>query len=42
MYRTIHEHLQYALTIRNFLYTMHYVLYDTYRVLYDTDNSGDN
>ena len=29
LYRTIHEHLRYADTIRNFLHTILYVLYDT-------------
>ena len=38
LYRAIHEHLQYADMIRNFLYTIRYVSYDTYRVSYDTDN----
>ena len=38
LYRTIHEHLRYADTIRNFLHTIRYVLYDTYRVSYSTDN----
>ena len=38
LYHTIHEHLQYADTIQNFLHTIRYVLYDMYRVSYDTDN----
>ena len=29
LYRTIHEHLRYADTIRNFLHTIQYVSYDT-------------
>ena len=29
LYRTIHEHLQYADTIRNFLHTILYISYDT-------------
>ena len=35
LYRTIHEHLQYADTIRNFS-----TQYDTYRVSYDTNSYG--
>ena len=42
LYRTIHEHLQYADTIRNLLPTIRYVAYDTYRVSYDTDNYAFN
>ena len=38
LYRTIHEHLQYADTIQNVLHMIRYVSYDTYRVSYDTDN----
>ena len=38
LYRTIHEHLQYADMIRNFLHTIRYVSYDTYRVSYDANN----
>ena len=40
LYYTIHEHLQYANMIRNFLHTIRYVSYDMYRVSYDTDNYG--
>ena len=38
LYRTIHEHLQYADTIHNFLHTIRYISYDTYRISYNTDN----
>ena len=38
LYHMIHEHLRYADTIQNFLYTIRYVLYNTYRISYDTDN----
>ena len=38
LYRTIYEHLRYADTIQNFLYTIRYISYDMYRVSYDTNN----
>ena len=38
LYRTIHKHLRYVDTIRNFFHVIRYVSYNTYRVSYNIDN----